>query len=283
MSNEDELDDGLRRLFADDRLAIRPKPDAHQLIVAGAKRARKRRDIALIGGGSLTAVLVIVGGMLLASPRFDGDQQVAGPRLTTSEASSESAPTSKPSTKEAAQPPPSAGAPSPRITPTRTKASPTGRDTKEPVESLVPETLETPFAASSVLERDGYGELKLGMSFDEVKQTGKLADPDAEAPPAERCQAYQLVAEEQDSVREITVSDQVGLAVISASGARTPEDIGIGSTREEIESAYPNHTTDESGYFVPTGAGAVYRLVIAEDSTAEALLLIREEQDCGSF
>lgn len=282
MSNEDELDEGLRRLFADDRLAIQPTPDAHRFIVAGAKRVRRRRDIALVGGGSLAAVLVLVGGMLVASPRFEGDQQAAAPHLTTSsppaeEATSPSIPS--PTKEKASQASPVPDSPD-TSGQTRSNKEPTKQTSREETEAAEPETLETPMAAGYPLGPDGYGKLKLGMSFEQARETGMLADPDA--PPPQGCTGYQL-AEGQDFVYEVTISERDGLSVITATGARTPEGIGVGSSAEEVETAYPNHTKDESGYLVDTGSGGMYRLAITEGSAVEAFLLVRQEQDCGTY
>lgn len=282
MSNEDELDDGLRRLFADDRLAIRPKPDAHRLIVAGAKRARKRRDIALVGGGSLTAVLVIVGGMLLASPGFDNDQQVAAPHLTPSSETSEvesspATPTPEVKPRETSPVTESSDA----TQKTRSNKTTPKTTSRSATTSTVPESLDTPLATSETLGPDGYGKLELGMTFEQVRETGMLAD--ADAPPPEGCTSYQL-EEGRQFVYDITVSEQYGLSIITASEAKTPEKIGVGSSQEEVESAYEDrdYVKDERGYLVPTGTGHRYRLVIAEGSTVEAFRLVRETHDCGT-
>ncbi|MQA62685.1 MAG: hypothetical protein GEU86_14605, partial [Actinophytocola sp.] len=137
---DSELEAGLQRLFSDDRLSIRPSPEAGQAIVAGARRGRRRREFTLIGGGSAAVVLVLVAGVMLAGPPHGGDgDSVASPR-GTSELRPEQ-PTMLPPASATADAPP------------------------------------VPNAERGELSPYGYGKLKLGMSFKDLKDSGLLADP----------------------------------------------------------------------------------------------------------
>lgn len=125
----------------------------------------------------------------------------------------------------------------------------------------------------------GYGVLRLGMSYAEIRQTGMLAHP--AAPPATGCARYRL-AEAGREVREIVVSARDGLAVVTASTASTPEGVSVGSTREQVERSYPvDRSGDAARYTIATGAGGYYRVTIGADDRVSRLQLVNENQDCG--
>jgi hypothetical protein len=64
---DDELDAELRRLFGDERLAVQPKSDAPQAIVAAAQRIRRRRAV-LTAACGVTVAAVLVAGAVTFGP-----------------------------------------------------------------------------------------------------------------------------------------------------------------------------------------------------------------------
>lgn len=288
---DDELERELRRLFSDERLAIPPARSAPLAVAAAARRIRRRRELAVLGGGSLASVVVLVAGFLLTSPmRQEVDQPLAAAPVTetvTSGTTVTVVPPDVDASSEVQQPA--------RKTTTRDKgpAKETAplEDALESADQATPtpsgspsapdENLDQPLIASAVIGPAGYGELGLRMSFDEVKKKGLLADPDAPPPPAGGCASYAL-AEGDHAVREVHISSTVGVAVITASGAATPEGIAVGSSEEEVQAAYPDLTDDGWGYRAAAAEGAHYRFLVV-DGVVEQLHLVRDDQDCGKF
>lgn len=125
----------------------------------------------------------------------------------------------------------------------------------------------------------GYGVLRLGMSYAEIRQTGMLAHPGA--PPPTGCARYRL-AEAGGEVRDIVVSARDGLAVVTASTASTPEGVSVGSAREQVERSYAvDRAGDAARYTIATGAGGYYRVTIGADDRVSRLQLVNANQDCG--
>lgn len=243
------LEAELDRLFSDDRLSIRPSPAAGRAIVAGARRARRRREIALVGGGSAAVALVLVAVVMLAAlPRGGDGDSVAAPQPTTVLA---------PGKQPTVRPPLPAPA--------------------------------NPFPSMSDVQRgelgpNGYRKLRLGMSFDDLRDRGLLASPKA-APP-EGCGSYTL-AEGEHNIRDIVVSEHRGLVMLNANQARTPEGIGVGSSWQDVESTYKlivhKDAKKERVYYAKTGGVADYwlRPVNDGDDTVLSLRLVSVKHDCG--
>jgi hypothetical protein len=117
----------------------------------------------------------------------------------------------------------------------------------------------------------GYGKARLGMSFREVEESGALEE--GAEPPEGECDTYRL-AEGDHSVRHFAISSSsAGLAVIAASGARTPEGKGAGSTLEELKQEYPNGSRSGERFKAPTGEGGEYWFTLDGDK-ASALFLV---------
>jgi uncharacterized caspase-like protein len=151
-------------------------------------------------------------------------------------------------------------------------------DSASPVSS-VPATVSPPPQATNfqasvapVLGPGGYGDLTLGMSFADAVATGSLQAQEAAPPPADGCGTYQLT-EGDGGVREVVVSGEQGIVTFSASGARTPEGIGTGSSTGEVEQAYPEVARDSATYSAPTGSGGNYVFYLAEDQVDSVQLI----------
>lgn len=271
MTEQDDLDAELRRLFEDDRLDVRPGAHASTRILAGARRIRRRRAVLTATGGTLTAVVLVGAGLVLGqvrSPQTDTAAPVLVPRTseTGSPASLTSIPLApppgSPSSGEAAD---SANPPVPTTSTQRVSAE-SSAPTSKPVRSQ-----SVPLVLGPVLGPNGYGKLVLGMSFSAAKQTGLLAG--ANTPPT-GCADYALT-EGAAGVRTVTISDTGGIVSFEASGAHTPERIHVGSTTDDLQAAYPALNKSGGGsYTAAAGAGGTYVFGVDDRDRVASLLLV---------
>ncbi|MPY78367.1 MAG: hypothetical protein GEV04_07695 [Actinophytocola sp.] len=257
MNQQDDTDftDGLRASLSDDRFALTPTASARETIVAAARTRRRRREAAYVTGGSLAVAGVLLGGFLLVSPQHpEGGTTLA-----------EDTP-SMPRTAEAGAEARMESAPEPRAVPDKATAQ------REMLDARDEATVRLQVGP------DGYRALRLGMSYDEIRATGMLADQDG--PPPNNCARYRLSGADV-AVRHILVSENVGLAAVVANKARTPEGVTIGSTRAELERTYDAAEADDPGkYLIPTGKGGYYLFRVDGERVSE-LALVANKHDCG--
>ncbi|MFI6326213.1 hypothetical protein ACIBG8_52440 [Nonomuraea sp. NPDC050556] len=125
----------------------------------------------------------------------------------------------------------------------------------------------------------GYGSVKLGMSAKDAKATGKIS-----LKMKGQCSGWDLKAHPtgRDSVG-VYISKNVGVALIFAQkGMKTPEGIGLGSTKKQLKAAYPHLKTAASGYpytEVPGNKKAYYSFLLSKGKVYE-LALGLTTQDC---
>ncbi|SEM94593.1 hypothetical protein [Nonomuraea pusilla] len=130
----------------------------------------------------------------------------------------------------------------------------------------------------------GYGGVRLGMSAKTAKATGKVVAKGGSAP-SPTCTAWDLKAHPtgRDSVG-LFISKKHGVAVIFApKGARTPQGIGLGSTKQQLKRAYPNLKTAASGYpyvTVPGNPKAYFSFLLNAKGTIYEMALGLPQQDC---
>ncbi len=135
---------------------------------------------------------------------------------------------------------------------------------------------ETTTGGGQVLGPDGFGDLTIGMSRAELEATGASLE-DTGAP----CATFQLPgfpprANQTDGF----LTDANGLeSIFARPGVTTPEGIGPGSTRAEVEAAYGDLG---AGAMVttPAGDGTVYQLGFNGSGTVESLTLMITDQSC---
>ncbi|MEV0621967.1 hypothetical protein AB0I81_52215 [Nonomuraea sp. NPDC050404] len=139
--------------------------------------------------------------------------------------------------------------------------------------------------AAPTLGPHGYGQVRLGLSAQQAKATGKLKLKLAGSGGA--CSGWDLKAHPtgKDSVG-LYVSKKRGVAVIfAAKGMKTPQGIGIGSTLKQIKAAYPKVKTprDFNPYVsVPGNPKAHYTFGVNKKGKLEELSLALNTQDCVS-
>lgn len=261
----DELESGLRRLFDDERLAIRPAPGATSGVLAGARRARRRRELAVAGSGVVAAVAV-VGGVLIGLPLSGQGNDVAAPPNSASllpgaPSTSSSAPLTlekKPPTSEL-------------TTKTSGLSASRSSDTQPPPQprSDEPEPPNMPMIFGGAVGPSGWDKLTLGMSFEDAKATGFIA---ADAAPPEGCTSYDLTTG-TEYVSAVLISESGLGRIVAAAEGRTPEGKGIGSPIEELKQAYPEGTEDGSSFTATNSAGGTYQFGMGEDAVAHSYAL----------
>jgi hypothetical protein len=138
-----DLEDELKRLFADERLTVQVPADAEKTVVAGAKRIRRRRTALVSAAGVVAAAAVVTGTLMLThgpdtAPTIDG-----GPPLSVTSSVPSSMPSPEPSssfeppaiserTTKSAGPPVSRSIDSSKLTPSSKPTSPSTMSSKAP-------------------------------------------------------------------------------------------------------------------------------------------------------
>ncbi|WP_424533585.1 hypothetical protein ACOZ38_24945 [Sphaerisporangium viridialbum] len=140
---------------------------------------------------------------------------------------------------------------------------------------------EAPAAHSSgTLGPSGYGGVKLGMSAKQAKATGKIVHKFDDG----GCAGWDLKAHPsgRDAVG-LYISKKRGVALIAApKGVKTPQGIRIGSTRKQLEKAYPKLERAASGYPITTVPGnrKAYYYFTLSHGKIYVLGLALKNQDC---
>lgn len=259
----DELESSLRSLFDDERLAVRPTPGATAGVVAGARRVRRRRQLAMAGTTAGVAAAAVIAGVLVVMPTSGGGNDIAAPPPTQTLGSATSV--SKPSTRPSKTKQTSA---SDQIE-TSGGQDPRTKTLTQPLSEPPPEDVTVPLQFGGPVGPSGWDQLTLGMSFEDAKATGFIA-ADAAAPAG--CTSYPLTSG-TDYVSTVDISES-GLERFTASGGRTPEGMGSGSTLAELQAAYPSGTVSDDAYIVSSGGGnGLYRFAMGEDSVTDFFTL----------
>lgn len=261
----DELESGLRRLFDDERLAVRPAPGATSGVLAGARRARRRRELAIAGSG-VVAAAAVVGGVLIGLPSSGQGNELAAPP------NSASLLPGAPSTSSSASPTPKKTPPTGNQTTKTSSLNPSPTSDAEPPpqpRSDEPEPPNMPMIFDGPVGPSGWDKLTLGMSFEDAKATGFIS---ADAAPPEGCTSYAVTAG-TEYVSVVLISESGLGRIVAAAEGRTPEGKGIGSPIEELKQAYPEGTEDESSFTATNSAGGTYQFGMGEDAVAHSFAL----------
>lgn len=267
------LDEELRRLFADERLALPVRPDADQAVVAGARKVRRRQLNSALSIGALTMATVFIGGTA-----FGGDapeQQrvpLAAPATiilssgTSSVTSTEPTTTTVPSTSESQW--------TPQTTTSRTTTTAPTTTTRIPPPS-------TPLAFGP----ESAGQLRLGMSEQDAVATGMIT-ANVEPISSKGCKGYDIAGFPKAArYYAVLFSAKYGLVKVGGiANAVTPEGIYIGSTEAEMKKAYPTQAPPHGavGEYVtpvPGNPKAQYWIIVANHVVIDIRLELTV-QDC---
>lgn len=270
--SEDELEQRLRELFADERLDLPPPPDAGTAIVAGARRRRRRRHGVLAVTGVAAAVVAVSGGLTMIN--LHGED---GTAVISAGGSSISV---KPPENLTAGQQPAPSVPGPTgtqdIEGSASTALPPSSASRP--SSSQPSSKDAPALSGPLLGSDGFGTLKLGMSETQIATQGVLLS-DARAGAA--CTVYTARGTGLPSSATVVISKAVGLAVVTPQQvAHTAEGIGAGSTKDQVLAAYPAAKEEAGGITAPARAAAAYRFRL-DDSGVVETSLVSVNQDCA--
>ena len=237
------VDDELRRLFADDRLDIAVRPDAEQVIVAGARRLRRRRFVTATAGAVAVAVMLVGTGIALAGT---GAQESLPPAVSTT--------TPPPTTSEA--PPTTTQPPAVRKKSSESATTPPATDVEETRKSPSSKPPPPAYSLDMILPRN-FGPLWLEMSERDALATGLLGAVEGTDG---TCTRYAGTFG-----GHVLVSANLGIVRIGVTApVSNPEGIHIGSTVGEVRTAYPVVTDYRMGLktqtysFIISGPGDYY-------------------------
>jgi hypothetical protein len=270
--SEEELEQRLRALFADERLDLPPPPEAGPDIMAGARRRRHRRQGLLAATGVAAAAVVVAGGLTMVRLHTDDGTAVMSAdgsvisgkppeNLTAGKSSPSSSPGPTGTHDIPVSPPP--GSPPPRTA----RPSSAQPPSKHPVVSSGP-----------LLASDGFGSLKLGMS---EAQVGALGVTLGDARIGASCTTYSVRGDGVPAPATVVISKAAGLTVVTPEPtAHTVEGIGAGSTKEQVLAAYPAAEEEPGGVVAPARAGAEYHFRLGDSGVVQTSLMSLG-QDCA--
>ncbi|GHH48914.1 hypothetical protein [Lentzea cavernae] len=257
----DDLDDELRRLFNDDRLDVHSEPVAVEAVVSGARRRRRRRTAVT---GAVAVVALVGAGIGLTHLTTSRLEDTTGALLTTG-TSATSTPTSPPpvstvvsTVTQTVNAPPGTGTPDDTST-----GDPGKPSSNRPSTTLVPES-----------QPGRYGTLALGMPEAEALETGSLVEPSTPADAEQRCKAY--ATKSVPDANAVIVSPAKGIVrIMMPSYAKTPKNVGAGSTVADVKTAYANAAQSGSHVTVQMAASPPWTYVFEIDGTTVTTVFLR--------
>ena len=271
--SEEEVEQRLRALFADERLDLPPPADATRTIVAGARRVRRRRRAVAVTSGVAAAALVVAGGLVGFKVHSQSDTAALTP------GSELNVQTSQPPT-----PPATTATPAP-ATSTLADSVPADSSRKE-VPQSTPRTSTKPpvkpVTSGPLLTADGFGSLKLGMTESDVSAQGVALKSAKQWSAA--CTSYDAQGGGLPALAAISFSESSGgLMIVSPmSAAHTPERVGVGSTMDDVYAAYSGATPGSDGIVAPAGGIGEYHFKLNDAGNVSAVALYNTNQDCVS-
>ncbi|QUQ69889.1 hypothetical protein [Kutzneria sp. CA-103260] len=275
-----DLDDELRKLFADDRLEVRVRPEADRAIVTGARRIRRRRAGVVFGGGMLSVVAMLVAGTAFG---VGGDAPHQIPLAITADSSAPvSTTTPPPATTSTTAAAPTTAVES--VAPTTARLS-TTKPPPTTTTSMPPSTTKAkPPVGALLFGPTTVNGLRLGMTVGEAIATGLVQSTPGPVDYA-GCQGYKWSGRAPfGDYYSLLFSPKYGLVRIGGiAEAETPEGIYAGSTDADVRAAYPtqskSHIGDDWVTPVPGNATEHYWFILSDHVVTE-LRLELATQDC---
>lgn len=271
--SEDELEQRLRELFADERLDLPPPPEAGTTIVAGARRRRRRRQGVLAVTGVAAAVVAVSGGLTMV--RLHAED---GTAVMSADGSSISVkpPENLTAGRQSQTPVPGPPTGTQDIEASSPPASPTSKASRPP--SAQPSSKLPPVLSGPLLGSDGFGAIKLGMSETQIAAQGVTL---TEAQTVASCTVYTAQGSGVPSVATLMISKAVGLTVVTPEQvAHTAEGIGAGSSKEQVLATYPAAKDESGGVVAPATDAADYHFRLGDSGVVQTSLM-SVNQDCA--
>ena len=284
---DDELDAELRRLFGDERLTVRPKTDAPEAIVAGARRIRRRRTAMMSASGAVVAV-VLVGGSLTFGPFRSQDNVAAmntsvlqtGALPQTVAGSVPPDPTAENPVPGGESPPPTSvpGSPPSAGKPTTTPNAPakTTPTTGKPAPQFI--------TTGGLISSAGFGNLKLDAYLEGTPPSGVTL---TETPTSTACTGYNFSGDGVPGAGFVAASPSTpntgggyAVMIVPNGPVHTPEGIGKGSTKDDVKQKYVGAGENESGLYAPASATSIYQFAVDGANVVQAIRLVKTNSDC---
>ncbi|MCR6486301.1 hypothetical protein M8542_26085 [Amycolatopsis sp. OK19-0408] len=270
--SEEELEQRLRALFADERLDLPPPANAAPGIVAGARRRRRRRRTVQVVAGVAVAVVAVSGGLTMLRLHTED-----GTAVMTADGGEISV---KPpeNLTPGRQPQPSTPGPTSthdiQVSSTPGTPAQTAPDAPPPVSGT-----KLPGTDTALLRPDGFGKLKLGMSeADLTAQAVTLTNAQTVA----NCTTYEAQAGGLPASASVVISKAAGLIVINPDVApQTAEGIGAGATKDQVLEAYPAAKEEPGGVVAPVSDVAAYHFRL-DGTSVVGTSLASVNQDCAN-
>ncbi len=240
------IEEELGRLLHDDRLDVRARPDATEVVVAGARRVRRRRTAVV---GVATAVALVASGWGVSA---------LGGSLSL---------------------PPVDPAVLPTTTTTTATTASSGGTTVVPPPHTVVETVTVTVTKGPAPPNVGYGPVKFGMTEQEVAATGLVT-----AAPGGECAAFAWTSEPGTANAVLVARGRGVVRIELPADGKTSKGIGVGSTLERVKAEYPAGAQAHGGgsYDVVMPGDVAWKYVFALD--AERVVGIRMQRltaDCA--
>ncbi|MEV4051300.1 hypothetical protein AB0J55_08925 [Amycolatopsis sp. NPDC049688] len=262
--SEDELEQRLRALFADERLDLPPPPDAGTVIVAGARRRRRRRHTVQAVAAVAVAVVAVSGGLTMIRLHTEDGTAVMSADGTESSV--------KPPENLTQGRPPEPSTPGPTSThDIQVSQTPGSPPSKTPQPSAPSPSKLPPVVTGPQLDVDGFGTLKLGMSDAQIAAQGVTL---SNANPVAACTVYNASGGGVPAPATIVVSKSAGLLAITPEQAvHTAEGIGTGATKEQVLAAYPG-AKEQPGLIVAPAATFEFQFSFDDSVVAHMTLSV---------
>lgn len=253
-----DRNDDLRAVLRRQAESVQPSKTYQDLEQRMAPDARHRpwTHKALVAVAAVLALLVGAGVITLAVDDDDNQGVTTDPppATSTTTTSTTTAPTTSafepsPTTTPPTSAPPTTGAPT-TGGPT-TGAPTTGAPTTAPPTTAPPTTAApsvSPITADSRLFARGIGDIRLPVTRDEFEAaTGQQLDSPGAGIPGSSCGFVRIVDEPGD-VALMTDDDRLVRINVADPAIRTTQGVGVGSTRQQIRTAYPSAVSGTDVY-----------------------------------
>lgn len=274
MSQPDDLEQRLRALLADDRLAVEPAEDAASAIVAGARRRRRRQRILTSAAGAACVLAVASAGLVALQLRTQHAATDVAARQVAS--SQPTVPSSLPEPPSSAEPtqvqaPVESSAPGPAEPPT----PPAHPHHTKPVP---PQTTPVKTVSGALVTAEGLGSVKLGMTEQQLADQGMKLTAVKESA---GCTYYDVSGAGVPAATALVSPDNGVVAVKPDGAAHTPEGVGEGSPKDQVTATYPGTSESGSALVSPTGDQGAYHFTLNSDGAVQGIEVRAKTQDCA--